>query len=142
MGVENTTSVGANVDLAGNVAAASKLGARDGAKAHGTLDIGPRIAVVCAAVEPVAICSGSKGVEVPCRAGAKTEGDLVDVSYGSSQHRKACAEVGGQINARVRTYVDCSSSFWMGDNIIDRGGAGESPACDEGHSIIRGDIKG
>jgi hypothetical protein len=30
----------------------------------------------------------------------------------------------------------------MGDNIIDCGGAGESPACDEGHSIIRGDIKG
>jgi hypothetical protein len=84
LGVENTTSVGADVDLTGNIAAASKLGARDGAKAHGTLDIGPRIAVVCAAVEPVAICSGSKGVEVPCRAGAKTEGDLVDVSYGSS----------------------------------------------------------
>jgi hypothetical protein len=142
LGVENTTSVGAYVDLTGNVAAASKLGVRDGAKAHGTLDIGPRIAVVCASIEPVAICSSSEGVEVPCRAGTKTEGDLVDVSYGSSQHRKARAEVGGQIDASVRAYVDCSRSFRMGDNIIDRGGAGEGPACNESHSIIRGDIKG
>jgi hypothetical protein len=142
LGVESTSSVGADVDLSGNVAAASKLSTRDSAKAHGTLDIGPRIAVVCASIEPVAICSGSKGVEVPCRAGAKTEGDLVDVSYGSSQHRKARAEVGGVIDARVRAHIDCSGDFRVGDNIIDRGGAGESPACDEGLSIIRGDIKG
>jgi len=141
LGVENTTSVGADIDLTGNIAAASKLGARDGAKAHGTLDIGPRIAVVCTSIEPVASCSGSEGVEVPCRAGTKAEGDLVDVSYGSSQYRKARAEVSGQIDARVRAYVDCSSSFRMGDNIIDRGGTGESPACSEGLSIVRGDIK-
>jgi hypothetical protein len=128
--------------LTGDVAAAGKLGAGDGTKAHGALDIGPRSAVVRTAVEPVAISSSSKSVKVPGGLGSEAEGNLVNISQGGSQHYKARAEVGGIIDARICAHVDCSCGFWVGDNIVDRAGTGESPACGKGRSVVRGDIEG
>lgn len=81
VGIYNTTRWTGGVGLTGNVATANK---RTCCQLIGTLDISPRSAVVCAAVKPVAIISGSKGVEVPRRPGAKAERDLGNISQGRS----------------------------------------------------------